>query len=112
MVDLDPVDAVKSYVKSERERWEETKRLGPVGTFKRGLQFGATGPAPSIDEGGGVDFGPEPFGSINKSAFKATGQDPDAAEKDNPLLMVVFVIAVLLLAVTAVGQLLTFEVGS
>jgi len=102
--------ATQDYVESERKRWEETKELGPVGTFTRGLQFGATGPALSINPDGSLDFGPEPFGFINRSASEAAGVDPDEAEESNPLLILVGGLAILSFVAVALGQLFTVKV--
>jgi hypothetical protein len=48
-----PVEAAgQSYLESEKERWEETKELGPTGTLARGFQAGLTGPAPTVESAG------------------------------------------------------------
>jgi hypothetical protein len=97
--------AAESYYESEMERWEETKELGPAGTFARGFQFGLTGPAPSIKEGGEVDYGPEPYESFNKSAFTGSdGQSPPeniAGNKTRFQLIVGLIVVVLLVQALA-----------
>lgn len=100
-------DAAESYVESERERWQETKELGPVGTFTRGLRYGVTGPAPSLDPDGSVNFGPGPVGNINELAAEAFGVDPDeASERDLPLTAIAGV-AILLALLYLLRPLLT-----
>jgi hypothetical protein len=89
-------EAAESYVESERERWEETKELGPIGTFKRGLRQGVTGPAPTLDPDGSVNYGPGPIGNVNELASEAFGVDPDeASERDLPLTAIAGVVMLL-----------------
>jgi hypothetical protein len=95
--------AGESYWNSEMERWEETKELGPIGTFKRGLTFGATGPAPSIKPDGGIDFGPPAFDPLNRAGWRAAGGNPDQDEEGNPMLLLVAGLILLALLGQAFG---------
>jgi len=107
-------EAAESYVESERERWQETKELGPVGTLKRGFRQGLTGPAPTLDTDGSVDFGADPFRSINRLGFSAAGTDPDDAANDDRSAALAGIGGVILLAAVAValGQLFTVNVSA
>lgn len=102
--------AVDSYVESERDRWEETKRLGPIGTFKRDFQFGLTGPAPSLNPDFSTDFGSGPIEAINRTTYRAAGGDPDRATEPNPLFKAVATVLLIGAGLLALGQLFTFEV--
>lgn len=111
---LDTVSgAARSYYTSEMERWEETKELGAVGTFKRDIQFGATGPAPSFDSDLDLDHGPEPFGTINSAAKEVWDETAGTPDDSTPLWLFValFVGGVMLLSYT-LGQLFEVHVGN
>lgn len=76
---------LSDYYESEMERWEQTKELGPWGTFKRDFAFGVTGPAPTIrhDESRDfyVDHGPEPFRSVNRASFELQDRTLETAKE-------------------------------
>lgn len=109
-------DAAGSYYESEMERWEETKELGPSGTFARDFRYGLTGPATSLDSDGDLYHGPEPYSTVNTEAFEGISYslygEPDGAPDSFGYVIwaVLALIAVMVVSYT-VGQLFTFEVG-
>jgi len=123
-----PVEAAgQSYLESEQARWEETKELGVTGTLARDFQFGLTGPAPTTRANPDapltptIDRGPEPYNTANR-----TGEDviqnvtggpaigsnlgPDDGGLASSLKLLVGV-GIVLLSVTALGQLFDVQVG-
>jgi len=123
-----PVEAAgQSYLESEQARWEETKELGPSGTFARDFQFGLTGPAPTVRANPDapltprIDRGSEPLNTGNSAAEEVIqestggpaigsnlGLDDGGLGSGFKLLVGVVVV---LLSVIALGQLFDVQVG-
>lgn len=107
-------DVVQNEIERGKQDWAETK-ADPVGEFKENLLFGATGPAPSLDENFNYSWGGgDPhLETVNKTAWETgTGTEPPERPGDNapdtpPWLKKYLRLALALLGLYAVGQLLT-----
>lgn len=111
-------DFVENEIERGKEDWAETK-ADPAGEFRENLLFGATGPAPSIDENFDFDYGGGDhwLEQANREAWRqGTGTEPPDSPGDNPPDVPSWVrravqVALALLAVFAVGQLFTVAVS-
>lgn len=110
-------DAASDYWDDEMQEFEET-REDPAGAFWENLQFGLTGPAPSLNSDLSIDHGDGPIGAINRTAWDGL-EDATGVEAGDPgdapwwaqyAVLAVVASFVLMLFSYTVGQLVTFEV--